>query len=66
MLSSLLRAATASGKVSLDIRGSQDKKGGLLARRHAEKKSDRPREAVWHQKSSLLQIIMKGLEDIVR
>lgn len=42
MPSSLLTAATAWRKLSLDIRGSQDKSGGLLACRHAEKKSDGP------------------------
>lgn len=42
MPSSLLTAGTAWRKLSLDIRGSQDKSGGLLACRHAEKKSDGP------------------------
>lgn len=42
MPSSLPTAATARRKLSLDIRGSQDKRGGLLACRHAEEKSDGP------------------------
>lgn len=42
MPSSLLAAATAWRKLSRDIRGSRDKRGGLVACRHAEEKSDSP------------------------
>lgn len=42
MPSSLLTATTGWRKLRLDIRGSWDKRGGLLACRHAEEKSNGP------------------------
>lgn len=42
MPSSLPTAATAWRKLSLDIRGSWDKRGGLLACRRSEEESDSP------------------------
>lgn len=63
--SSLLRPTTAWRKLSLDIRGSQDERITSLSA--CLDKIRQPREAdCGIKRSSLLKIIMKGLEDTVK